>query len=74
VNVINDAWIRENAWIRDNAWIRENKLKSFFEISLKMVQVLIQLKDGTIYSGQSFGAHKSISGECVFQTGTFLKC
>ncbi|KAI9278096.1 hypothetical protein BY458DRAFT_554103 [Sporodiniella umbellata] len=27
------------------------------------------LKDGTSYQGISFGAEKSISGECVFQTG-----
>ncbi|KAJ1820867.1 Carbamoyl-phosphate synthase [Coemansia sp. RSA 2598] len=31
------------------------------------------LKDGSILQGHSFGAEtKSISGECVFQTGTFL--
>jgi hypothetical protein len=27
------------------------------------------LKDGTVYQGYSFGAEKSICGECVFQTG-----
>jgi hypothetical protein len=29
------------------------------------------LNDGTVYSGFSFGANTSVSGECVFQTGTF---
>jgi carbamoyl-phosphate synthase/aspartate carbamoyltransferase len=29
------------------------------------------MKDGTSYQGISFGAETSISGECVFQTGTF---
>lgn len=27
------------------------------------------LKDGSSYQGISFGSEKSISGECVFQTG-----
>lgn len=31
--------------------------------------VALELKDGTIYHGFSFGAEKSISGELVFQTG-----
>lgn len=31
------------------------------------------LQDGTVFQGVSFGAEgKSISGECVFQTGTVL--
>lgn len=30
------------------------------------------LKDGTSFQGISFGAEKSISGECVFQTGKCL--
>lgn len=29
------------------------------------------LKDGKSFQGISFGAEKSISGECVFQTGKF---
>lgn len=31
--------------------------------------VLLELEDGTIYHGLSFGAEKSIAGELVFQTG-----
>ena len=31
--------------------------------------VRLELNNGTIYSGASFGAHKSVSGELVFQTG-----
>lgn len=31
--------------------------------------VTIELEDGTAYQGYSFGAHKSVSGELVFQTG-----
>ena len=31
--------------------------------------VRLELKDGTTYSGFSFGADKSVSGELVFQTG-----
>ncbi|MEE9190938.1 MAG: carbamoyl-phosphate synthase domain-containing protein, partial [Candidatus Neomarinimicrobiota bacterium] len=27
------------------------------------------LKDGSIYTGQTFGANKSVSGEVVFNTG-----
>ena len=31
--------------------------------------MLLELEDGTIYRGYSFGAEKSVSGEMVFQTG-----
>jgi len=31
--------------------------------------MVLELADGLALSGHSFGAHKSISGECVFQTG-----
>ena len=31
--------------------------------------VMLELQDGTTYEGFSFGAHKSIAGELVFQTG-----
>lgn len=31
--------------------------------------VTLELEDGCAYQGYSFGAHKSISGELVFQTG-----
>ena len=31
--------------------------------------VKLELKDGTMYSGIGFGAHKGVSGELVFQTG-----
>ncbi len=29
----------------------------------------LELEDGTVYQGYSFGAHKSVAGELVFQTG-----
>lgn len=32
-------------------------------------KMLLELTDGTAYEGFGFGAEKSISGECVFQTG-----
>jgi Carbamoyl-phosphate synthase small chain, CPSase domain len=32
---------------------------------------VLELSDGTLYSGISFGSEaKSVAGECVFQTGT----
>jgi carbamoyl-phosphate synthase / aspartate carbamoyltransferase len=31
--------------------------------------VCLQLEDGTVYQGHSFGAEKSVAGELVFQTG-----
>lgn len=34
-------------------------------------RMLLELTDGSAYEGYSFGAEKSISGECVFQTGEF---
>lgn len=37
-------------------------------------KMLLELTDGTAYEGFGFGADKSISGECVFQTGrSFLR-
>lgn len=30
------------------------------------------LQDGTVFEGESFGAAKSVSGECVFQTGMLI--
>ncbi|KTW28469.1 carbamoyl-phosphate synthase, large subunit [Pneumocystis carinii B80] len=32
-------------------------------------EVILELEDGTVYEGYSFGAEKSVSGELVFQTG-----
>jgi carbamoyl-phosphate synthase/aspartate carbamoyltransferase len=32
-------------------------------------QVVLELEDGTLYQGYSFGAEKSVAGELVFQTG-----
>lgn len=32
-------------------------------------KVILELDDGTLYQGYSFGAEKSVSGELVFQTG-----
>lgn len=34
--------------------------------------VTLELKDGTLLQGYSFGAHKSVSGEFVFQTGEYF--
>jgi hypothetical protein len=36
--------------------------------------MVLELEDGTAYQGVSFGApSKSVSGECVFQTGEFRR-
>jgi len=35
-------------------------------------KVLLELADGSSFTGFSFGAGKSVSGELVFQTGTIL--
>ena len=35
-------------------------------------KVLLELADGSSFTGFSFGAQKSVSGELVFQTGKFL--
>jgi hypothetical protein len=37
-----------------------------------MKKVLLELADGSSFTGFSFGASKSVSGELVFQTGTIL--
>lgn len=34
--------------------------------------VALELEDGSIYQGFSFGAKKTISGELVFQTGKLI--
>ena len=34
--------------------------------------MLLELADGSAYEGYSFGADKTISGECVFQTGALM--
>jgi carbamoyl-phosphate synthase/aspartate carbamoyltransferase len=31
--------------------------------------IALELQDGTVYQGRSFGAKKSVAGELVFQTG-----
>src|ERR1700736_1804472 len=31
--------------------------------------ISLELEDGTVYQGYSFGAQKSVAGELVFQTG-----
>jgi carbamoyl-phosphate synthase / aspartate carbamoyltransferase len=39
-------------------------------LSEKPFDAILELNDGTLYSGISFGApNKSVAGECVFQTG-----
>lgn len=37
--------------------------------SMGQGDMVLELADGLALSGHSFGADKSISGECVFQTG-----
>ncbi|GJN91739.1 hypothetical protein Rhopal_004762-T1 [Rhodotorula paludigena] len=39
------------------------------EAARKTDRMLLELADGSAYEGYSFGADKSIAGECVFQTG-----
>ena len=38
-------------------------------VSTEKVGMLLELEDGTLYPGVSFGFEKSIAGELVFQTG-----
>ncbi|KAL1901872.1 Carbamoyl-phosphate synthase [Sporothrix stenoceras] len=40
-----------------------------FENDASEKMVSLELQDGTVYQGYSFGANKSIAGELVFQTG-----
>jgi hypothetical protein len=37
-------------------------------------RVLLELADGSSFTGFSFGAVKSVSGELVFQTGLYPRC
>jgi carbamoyl-phosphate synthase/aspartate carbamoyltransferase len=39
--------------------------------SMGQADCVLELADGLALSGHSFGAKKSIAGECVFQTGKF---
>ncbi|KAM0753284.1 putative bifunctional pyrimidine biosynthesis protein PyrABCN [Meredithblackwellia eburnea MCA 4105] len=39
------------------------------QADLDAEKMLLELTDGSAFEGYSFGANKSISGECVFQTG-----
>lgn len=41
-----------------------------WEESMGQADAVLELADGLAMSGHSFGAKKSIAGECVFQTGT----
>jgi carbamoyl-phosphate synthase/aspartate carbamoyltransferase len=34
--------------------------------------MVLELADGLALAGHSFGADKSVAGECVFQTGELL--
>lgn len=44
-----------------------------FQSTSAHFDAILELADGATYSGISFGARdKSISGECVFQTGTWM--
>lgn len=39
-------------------------------VPLHNVDTVLELQDGAVYAGVSFGAPaKSVAGECVFQTG-----
>jgi Carbamoyl-phosphate synthase small chain, CPSase domain len=39
-------------------------------VPLRDVDAVLELQDGVVYAGVSFGAAgKSVAGECVFQTG-----
>ena len=41
----------------------------------KVVDAVLELADGTVFRGISFGAEgKSVAGECVFQTGAPHPC
>jgi carbamoyl-phosphate synthase/aspartate carbamoyltransferase len=42
-----------------------------WEESMGQGDAVLELADGLALSGHSFGANKSIAGECVFQTGTW---
>ena len=44
-------------------------LNSYLEQSRGSRAMQLELQDGTLYQGVSFGAEKSVSGELVFQTG-----
>lgn len=47
---------------------------SLLTMSNRLSDALLELSDGSIYPGISFGAPgKSVAGECVFQTGKLLK-
>lgn len=39
--------------------------------SMGQGDMVLELADGLALSGHSFGANKSVSGECVFQTGVY---
>lgn len=43
---------------------------SEWDSSMGKGDMVLELADGLALSGHSFGADKSVAGECVFQTGT----
>lgn len=45
---------------------------SEWDDSMGQGDMVLELADGLALSGHSFGANKSVSGECVFQTGVYL--
>lgn len=49
-----------------NGWIESSTSASAVAEAKKM---FLELEDGTVYPGYSFGAEKSVAGEMVFQTG-----
>lgn len=49
--------------------IDANGLSETWDDSMGEGDMVLELADGLALSGHSFGANKSVAGECVFQTG-----
>lgn len=46
--------------------------EAVWDESMGQADAVLELADGLALAGHSFGAKKSIAGECVFQTGTSI--
>jgi carbamoyl-phosphate synthase/aspartate carbamoyltransferase len=58
-----------------NAALKKGELVEEWKEGQDEPDMVLELADGLALSGTSFGAEgKSISGECVFQTGEFERC
>lgn len=56
--------------LNDSAqWGSLNPIASAYPSNDEQSKVYLELRDGQVFEGLSFGAEKSISGELVFQTG-----